>query len=79
MTELANSVSFTVIKEKGSAENKEAPPPTHTDSSLTYIAGGLGGVALVALCLYLIDRIKKSEQTEQQKEDESEKRFHLFC
>lgn len=72
MSELAQSVSFTVIKEKGSAKSKETPLPTHTDSSLAYIAGGLGGVALVALCLYFIDRIKKSEQTEQQREDEDE-------
>ncbi len=63
MSDLAGSLSFTVIKEKGNDEILNADGEQETpESAVSYIAGGLGGLALVALCLYFIDRIKKTER-----------------
>lgn len=73
-SELAGSVSFTVIKEKGSDRISVPDSGGKPQSGLSYIAGGLGGLALVALCFYLIDRIKKSdcrEENENGKDNQS--------
>ena len=78
MSDLAGALSFTVIKEKGESgeafntdsKNGEKEKP---ESALSYIAGGLGGLALVALCLYFIDRIKKSERREDHENRETGK------
>lgn len=74
MSDLAGSLSFTVIKEKGNDEMLNTDGEQETpESALSYIAGGLGGLALVALCLYFIDRIKKTERREDHENRETGK------
>lgn len=68
-SEIASSVSFTQIKEKGEAQAEDSAQTEIGQSALQYIAGGFGGVALVALILYLIGRIKKSEKAGENEED----------
>lgn len=63
MSDLADSISFTVIKNKGVENNLDGGQDkenTKTKSVGSYISGGLGGAALVALCFYLIVGIKKN-------------------
>ena len=64
ITELANSLTFTVIRDKTTDVHLEEEEENTSDSALAYIAGGLGGIALIALCLYLINGIKRSENVE---------------
>ena len=59
--DIAASVSFTVVKEKG--QPQEAEQTAEENSVLNpvgYITGGLSALALAALCIYLIKRIRKS-------------------
>jgi len=59
---IADSVSFTVIKEKGEAQQtEEAKEEEKAPNPFGYIVGGLGAIALAALCLYLIKRIQKPD------------------
>lgn len=63
---IASSLSFTVIKEKGNEEPNDTVVNENYENSFSYIAGGLGGLALVAVCLLLIDRIKNAEKNDDQ-------------
>lgn len=76
-SEVVGSVSFTAIKEKDEAavagEEKQAEAPKQ--GTISYILGGFGGLILVAICLYLFDRMRKSpkedaERTEDVKHEE---------
>ena len=73
--EIANTVSFTVMKEKGEeapvapdAENQDADAPK---KPIPYIAGGFLALLLAAACLYLIPRIKHQD-TELEMENEAD-------
>ena len=65
--EVVSSATFTAIKDKGEVKEKEeakkdgAPKP---QGAASYIFGGLGGLILVAICLYLFDRFRKSPKEE---------------
>ena len=71
--DIANTVSFTVIKEKGEdAPKKPDAEGVEADTSkkpLPYIAGGFLALLLAAACLYLIPRIKRQD-TELEMENE---------
>lgn len=76
ISEIAGSVSFTVIKEKGEdiATEEQAENTAPKQSKLQYIAGGFGAIALAVLCLYLIQHMRKNEnkpETEKQEEYET--------
>ncbi len=64
ITELANSLTFTVIRDKTTDVYLDEEEEKVRDSALAYIAGGLGGIALIAFCLYFIFGIRKSESVE---------------
>lgn len=80
-SEVVSSVTFTAIKDKGEAKAEDeakkddAPKP---QGAVSYIFGGLGGLVLVAICLYLFDRFRKSpkeevlQPTEDSKDEESD-------
>lgn len=60
--EIADSVSFTVVKDKGeSQQTEEEREEEKTQNPFGYVVGGMGAIALAALCLYLIKRIQKSD------------------
>jgi len=69
ITELANSLTFTVIRDKTTDVYLDEEEEKTGDSALAYIAGGLGGIVLIALCLYFIHGIKKSERVEKNNEN----------
>lgn len=69
ITELANSLTFTVIRDKTTDVYLDEEKEKVSDSALAYIAGGLGGIALIALCLYFIHGIKRSESVEKSNEN----------
>lgn len=69
ITELANSLTFTVIRDKTTDVYLDEEEENTSDSALAYIAGGLGGIALIAFCLYFICGIRKSESVEKSNEN----------
>ncbi len=72
MLEIADTLSFTVIKDKGDAGMENNPGAPVFDTK-TYIISGMGGVILIALCIYLFGKIKNSEKNDeinQNSEDE---------
>lgn len=62
--EIASSVSFTVIREKGGADEGTGT----TQTALKYIAGGLGALVIAAILIYLADRKKKTEKVNEERE-----------
>ncbi len=66
-SEVVGTVTFTAIKDKDEAGVKtegSKPEKEPQQGALSYIVGGLGGLILVAICLYLFDRIKKSPKAD---------------
>ncbi len=64
MQDIANSVSFTVIKEKGEASEpaqEDLPEEDVEPNSFQYIVGGLAALAFAALLLYLYHCLKKNK------------------
>ncbi len=59
-SELASSVSFTQIKEKGEAVTEETAQEASVPSAIGYIGGGFAALLLTALLLFLISRMRKS-------------------
>lgn len=72
MEEIAGTLSFTVIKEKGSEEFPIAQIDEKQPDAISYIAGGLGGVAIIALCFLLIDKTRKTERLEEEEDENGE-------
>jgi len=68
MQELASTVLFTVIEERNDASIEKAQNSEKPQTAAQYIAGGFGGMLLVALCLYFIGKIRKTERTEEDDE-----------
>ena len=62
--ELAKSVHFTVIREKGEKTEKEQAVAEEQQSGLQYILGGLAGVILMALLLILFGKMKNEKTAE---------------
>ncbi len=62
--EIASSVSFTVIREKGGEDEGTGT----TQTALKYIAGGLGALVIAAVLIYLADRKKKTEKVNEERE-----------
>ncbi len=69
-SELASSVSFTQIKEKSQVVLEEDAKKTEEKpGKLQYITGGFGALALVALILGLIARMRKPEKAGENETD----------
>ena len=66
--ELVSSVSFTSIKEKDDTVQFNDIREEKSQDALSYITGGLGAILLVGLCYYLIERMRKTEKSD---DDES--------
>lgn len=64
LTELASSLTFTVIRDKTTDVYWDETDDSTSNGALTYITGGFGGIALIALCLYFFHGIKKSGSVE---------------
>lgn len=65
--EVVSSVTFTAIKDKEEANKADTTKKDETQKpqgAVSYIFGGLGGLILLAICLYLFDRFKKSPKEE---------------
>lgn len=60
--EIASSISFTVIREKGGEDEGTGASQT----ALKYIAGGLGALVLAGILIVLIDRKKKTERFDEE-------------
>ena len=73
MEALASSLTFTVIRDKTTDVYQDEQEEKVRNSALAYIAGGLGGIALIALCLYFIHGIRKSESVEKNHENTENK------
>lgn len=69
ITDLANSLTFTVIRDKTTDVYLNEKEEQASNSALAYVTGGLGGIALIALCLYFIHGIRKSERIEKHNEN----------
>ena len=66
-SEVVSSATFTAIKEKGEEIEKNEVKKEETQKpqgAVSYIFGGLGALILVAICLYLFDRFRKSPKEE---------------
>ena len=80
-SEVVSSATFTAIKDKGETKIEDAGKKEETPKkrgAVSYIFGGLCGLILVAICLYLFDHFRKSqkeeilEHTEDSKDEESD-------
>ncbi len=60
--EIAGSISFTVIREKGGEDRGTGTSQT----ALKYIAGGLGVLVLAGILIVLVDRKKKTERIDEE-------------
>lgn len=72
MEEIASTLSFTVIKEKGSQEILAVQNEEKQLDAISYIAGGLGGVAMIALCFLLISKTRKTDRLEEEEDENRE-------
>lgn len=72
--DIANTVSFTVVKDKGeetpAPENETETEKADSPKPLPYIAGGFAALLLAAACLYLIPRIKRQSVDPEMENDE---------
>ncbi|MBR4890559.1 MAG: hypothetical protein IKU15_04650 [Clostridia bacterium] len=64
MLEIAETLSFTVIKNKTDTDIENGSTSPVFDAK-TYIVSGMGAVLFVALCIYLFGKIKSSEKNDE--------------
>ncbi len=69
MSDMANSLTFTVLKNREEVTNHFDMQKYDGESALSYVVFGFCGLALVAFCLYFIGRIRKTEYLKDYDED----------
>ncbi len=70
MQEVASTVNFTVIKDKSEVSPEKATEEK-SQTALEYMVGGFGAIIVIAVCVYVIDRIRHKDDDEAEEVQEA--------